>query len=935
MATLSGLGRNSALGATLKVAGASDTLDIASPVTVLGAIDTGTAAALTLAATNATSVEIADAGVTTDIQGPITILGGIDTAGASALVLGAANATSVDIADAGVTTDIQGPITILGGIDTAAAATFTIGATNATDVTVGSASTPVLVPGSLTVDGILTVSGGTTSISSTDVLIADRHMLLNSNYTADAPVTAGIIVNYDPNPTGATEAVAATGFLSAASAVGTDCEVFVASTTGFSVGDFVLITGANTEDNNGIYEISLVNTNTSLEMAGVGTPTADTFTQTDFTDDTTVAGTIVATSISVIQAGTDGTWETASGATAGFTFTNLATVAGGTLQTAYDNGQSIAGSDPLDIDVTANITYDSTTGILIGNDVDTGPVSIGTGAAVVKHTLGNILSSESEINGVLVDLNSSGPMTLDSSGAGISLGAAGASDFTTSAGDLSLIATTNSVIIRGDESASDAILLDADGGAAGGITASAGTGGYSLGSSDTSAQTNTLFTGGTGIKTNTVGSTASTSTLTLQSGTGAMTFTAGGILAQDAVGEVQINSSGAAINIGDDAVAQAINIGTGAAARLITMGNVTGTTGVVINTGSGNCDVNAGGALTFNGGSGNSNFTSGADLTLAAGGVSSNLALAASNNISISNPAGGSITITAQGSMAISTSTGGFIVDSGQDSTINVSGDYTGLLDETQTADSGTAGNAYLFTSGIGAAGGGTTAGGIGGGTQLVAGVGGAGSATQLAGAGGDACLIAGAAGADGGGGAANHGRVCFTSGTTQYFLTAADTSAPPAILGLTATTIIEAINEIAETVGASAAEVVVTYTSGEALVTGDLVYISADNTVSIADATTAATSRIIGAVKAGVGSGVDVEIIICGVATLRSASESWVAGEEVYLADATDDGTVTRIGGSNFPTSGEYLQLCGFVNNDTSSTAPIVQLDFRDRILL
>ena len=46
-----------------------------------------------------------------------------------------------------------------------------------------------------------------------------------------------------------------------------------------------------------------------------------------------------------------------------------------------------------------------------------------------------------------------------------------------------------------------------------------------------------------------------------------------GALDIDAAGAVSINSSAAAINVGDDAVEQDINIGTGAAARTITIGN--------------------------------------------------------------------------------------------------------------------------------------------------------------------------------------------------------------------------------------------------------------------------------------------------------------------------------------------------------------------------
>jgi hypothetical protein len=78
----------------------------------------------------------------------------------------------------------------------------------------------------------------------------------------------------------------------------------------------------------------------------------------------------------------------------------------------------------------------------------------------------------------------------------------------------------------------------------------------------------------------------------------AASMMAGTTLDLDAVGVLSINSSAAAINVGNDAVAQAINIGTGAAARTLTIGNVSGTTGIVVNTGTNGLDINTTGAGT-------------------------------------------------------------------------------------------------------------------------------------------------------------------------------------------------------------------------------------------------------------------------------------------------------------------------------------------------
>jgi hypothetical protein len=113
----------------------------------------------------------------------------------------------------------------------------------------------------------------------------------------------------------------------------------------------------------------------------------------------------------------------------------------------------------------------------------------------------------------------------------------------------------------------------------------------------------------------TIGNTTLASATTIQCGTGAMTFTAGGIWDVNAVGaatidctsmtfttsldfdvnatgHVNIDSAHDEINIGADANAYAINIGTGAAARQITVGNDTTTTGVAINTGTADLVVN-------------------------------------------------------------------------------------------------------------------------------------------------------------------------------------------------------------------------------------------------------------------------------------------------------------------------------------------------------
>lgn len=88
-----------------------------------------------------------------------------------------------------------------------------------------------------------------------------------------------------------------------------------------------------------------------------------------------------------------------------------------------------------------------------------------------------------------------------------------------------------------------------------------------------------------------LGSTNTTCATTVQTGSGAMTFTAGGIFDVNAVGAVTIDSTGGTLSMGSDNNAFDINIGTGTAARVLTLGNATGATSVVVNCGTGAFDL--------------------------------------------------------------------------------------------------------------------------------------------------------------------------------------------------------------------------------------------------------------------------------------------------------------------------------------------------------
>lgn len=145
--------------------------------------------------------------------------------------------------------------------------------------------------------------------------------------------------------------------------------------------------------------------------------------------------------------------------------------------------------------------------------------------------------------GIDIDCGTGG-CTLDSTGV-LSLDSAGATNLTaTGAFDVTVSSTLGSVIVSGGEAAADAVQLTSSN-AAGGVLLTSGTG---------------------GIAANAVGAAAP---ITL-----------------DAVGVVELNSSGAAIGIGNDAANFAVNVGT-AGTRTVTLGSSTTTSSTVIQSGTG------------------------------------------------------------------------------------------------------------------------------------------------------------------------------------------------------------------------------------------------------------------------------------------------------------------------------------------------------------
>ena len=274
----------------------------------------------------------------------------------------------------------------------------------------------------VTIDGDLVVNGTTTTIDTETLLVEDNNIFLSSNYTTVAAKTAGLTANYLPIAT--TDTVAATGFTTAG---GGNPTVNTTSAANFAVGQFILITGANTSSNNGLYEV-LTHAANLLTVRGGSTALVEDFTQGDFVTDTVVAGSITRLNVSVMRAGDDGLWEVGSGAVTGISFSDVQTGASSvTLDDAYNNGNTIttdgtgnvivAGTQALQISATNGLNVDTVVDLdLTSYDLQmTGSNGFsmdGTAASNVSVTAGN-LSLETLSSGTLI-LSAVAAATLDS-----------------------------------------------------------------------------------------------------------------------------------------------------------------------------------------------------------------------------------------------------------------------------------------------------------------------------------------------------------------------------------------------------------------------------------------------------------------------------------------------------------------------------------------
>lgn len=302
--------------------------------------------------------------------------------------------------------------------------------------------------------------------------------------------------------------------------------------------------------------------------------------------------------------------ETNGGVTEVLELANLQGTAADSIYVHSDAGGIV-------VDAAGAIDINSSAGVInIGNDAVAQNINVGTGAAARTITVGNVSGATA------VAINSgTGHITLTSTGSGdiilnsddtMLLDADGVLELNSSAGAISIgndadaqninigTGAAARVITVGNVTGATQVVLNSGSagvavtGTNGAITVASGTGAINV-SADAAATTVNLGTGA-GVKAVTLGSTNTTSSTVVQSGTGDVAVTSADAILLDAVGVLELNSSAGVIGIGNDAVAQNINIGTGAAARVVTIGNVTGASQVVLNSGTAGVAINTTGA---------------------------------------------------------------------------------------------------------------------------------------------------------------------------------------------------------------------------------------------------------------------------------------------------------------------------------------------------
>ena len=227
------------------------------------------------------------------------------------------------------------------------------------NLTIDSAGGTVTVDDNLTVSGNasivgnLTVSGTTTTLNS-EVALADRFLLLNSNYTTNAALDGGLVVNVDPSATVYDGSSININFAST-----TTVQIQGDASTELAANKILIVRNAEDAANNGLYQVhssshSGGTTTVTIKDASTNTPSAavsgivNTAFTTNSDDDTAV---IAKTKIAVLKSDTaNNVFEVGFGDDgSSLSYTDLATAGGGIT------GLSTNASDTLTIGANYNL----------------------------------------------------------------------------------------------------------------------------------------------------------------------------------------------------------------------------------------------------------------------------------------------------------------------------------------------------------------------------------------------------------------------------------------------------------------------------------------------------------------------------------------------------------------------------------------------------
>ena len=187
----------------------------------------------------------------------------------SPLLLGPTTATLVEVAKLNVLTDVKGSLTVQQ--DTA-------------------------LLGSLVVSQNLTVNGMSTTINTQDLNVVDSFIFTNKDYTNNVARNTGIVFNCYPQAENGT--VAGTAFTNAV-----DSTVQLTTASTFAVHDFVLVSGANTPGNDGVYEVLAFAAGAPATLTIKGTPLHDYVQNTLVTDAVVGGGVVRKVKLCVLQTG--------------------------------------------------------------------------------------------------------------------------------------------------------------------------------------------------------------------------------------------------------------------------------------------------------------------------------------------------------------------------------------------------------------------------------------------------------------------------------------------------------------------------------------------------------------------------------------------------------------------------------------------------------